>query len=79
MEENNVIEMQDQEINEIKESKVKGFFGKIGSGIKKNWKTIIVGTGALAVGFVLGSKKTITDGDIIEEVTDSIEDVAETL
>lgn len=68
MENENVIEMESEEIEEVKESKVKKFIGKVGSGIKKNWKPIVVGTVAFIAGAAVGKKtsKTQDDGYEIE-------------
>lgn len=82
MENEKNIEMQEEvtetveEATEVKESKIKGIVGKVGSGFKKHWKTVAVGAGALVVGIVLGSKKSETeedDADYVEfeEVKDS--------
>lgn len=82
-ENNNVIEMQETEVVEVeKESKVKNFFGKAGSGVKRHWKTIAVGAGALAVGVVLGLKKgSAEDADETyeDEVPEGEDNTNETL
>lgn len=73
MENNEIIEVRDAEITEEvkKESKVKGFVGKVGSGIKRNWKTIAVGAGALMVGVMLGSRKNHDEEDYEETYEES--------
>lgn len=51
-----------EEVVEVKESKLKGFVQKAGAGIKKHGKKIVVGTTLLGVGllgYALGNK---TDG-----------------
>ena len=72
MEENKVIEVEnEEEVTEVKkESKVKKVIGTVGSGIKKHWKTVAVGAGALVVGMVLGSRKSsdVEDSDDAEMV-----------
>lgn len=73
MEDNKVIEMQKEEtaVEVKKESKVKTIIGKVGSGVKRHWKTIAVGAGALAVGVVLGSKKS--EPEDYEEISEEAE------
>ena len=74
MEENKVIEMEDEEVTEVKkESKIKTALGKVGSGIKKHWKTVAVGAGALAVGMFIGSKRSEIEDYETEDDSDDIE------
>lgn len=80
MENEKVIEMNEEttettkEVAEMKESKVKGLIGKVGSGIKKNWKLIAVGAGALVVGTILGKKSANAEDDIVDVEFEEIED-----
>ena len=60
MEENKVVSTID-EGEEIVEPK-KGVLSKVGSGLKKHWKTVAVGAGALLVGAWLGSRSHHSDG-----------------
>lgn len=74
MEENKVIEMEDEEVTEVKkESKIKTALGKVGSGFKKHWKTVAVGAGALAVGMFIGSKRSEIEDYGTEDDSDDIE------
>lgn len=74
MEENNVIEMENEEVTEVKkESKIKTALGKVGSGFKKHWKTVAVGAGALAVGMFIGSRKSDSADYETEDDSDDIE------
>lgn len=66
MEETKVIEMQNQDEEAVKvkkESKVKTIIGKVGSGVKRHWKTIAVGVAAFGAGAMLVSKKSSTSTD----------------
>ena len=73
MEENKVVTVNEneEEVSEVKESK-KGFLAKVGTGIKNNWKTIAVGTGALMLGLFLGSRKSDDTDYETEEVSEPV-------
>lgn len=79
MEENKVIEVENEEENtEVKkESKVKKAIGTVGSGIKKHWKTVAVGAGALVVGMMLGSRKSSDPDDTDDTEMVDFEEVTE--
>lgn len=76
MEENNIMETTEvEEMEPVKESKVKMVLGKVGSGVKRHWKTIAVGAGALAVGIFLGKKNA--DPEDVDTVDVEFEEVTE--
>lgn len=77
MEENNIVETtENEEVETVKESKAKTILTKVGSGVKRHWKTIAVGAGALAVGVFLGKRNSDTEDDDVVDVT--FEEVEET-
>lgn len=74
MEENKIIEMETEEVIETKKnSKIVGGLRKIGTGIKKNWKPIVIGTVAFVAGTVIGSKKTGGTEMYSEEIVEPTE------
>ena len=75
MEENKVVVMEQEEA-EVNGTEKKGILEKVGSGIKKHWKTIAVGAGALLIGVMLGSRKT--DDEVYEDSEEESEDTTET-
>lgn len=77
MEEKNIVETtENEEVETVKESKVKTILTKVGSGVKRHWKTIAVGAGALAVGVFLGKRNSDSEDDGV--VYDTFEEVEET-
>lgn len=77
MEEKNVVETtENEEVETVKESKVKTVLTKVGSGVKRHWKTIAVGAGALAVGVFLGKRNSDAEDD--GAVDAAFEEVEET-
>lgn len=80
MEENKVVEVEET-TEVVKESKAKKFIGTIGSGIKNNWKTFVVGAVALAAGIAIGSKKSDAEegSETFEEEPEIEEGTNETL
>lgn len=77
MEEKNIVETtENEEVETVKESKVKTILTKVGSGVKRHWKTIAVGAGALAVGVFLGKRNSDSEDDGV--VYDTFEDAEET-
>lgn len=77
MEEKNVVETtENEEVETVKESKVKTVLTKVGSGVKRHWKTIAVGAGALAVGVFLGKRNSDAEDD--GAVDTAFEEVEET-
>lgn len=77
MEENNIVETtENEEVETVKESKVKTILTKVGSGVKRHWKTIAVGAGALAVGVFLGKRNSDSEDDGV--VYDTFEEAEET-
>lgn len=77
MEEKNTVEIEETTTAVQKESKVKSVLGTIGSGIKRNWKTVAVGAGALIAGIVIGSRSASTE-DTIEDFEAGDSEVEET-
>lgn len=80
MEDEKIIEVEEE--TEVKESKFKNFASKVGAGLKKHGKTILmIGVaGAVgAAGYVLGSKRFANDdSEIIEgESVDVFDDSPE--
>lgn len=77
MEEKNIVETtENEEVETVKESKVKTILTKVGSGVKRHWKTIAVGAGALAVGVFLGKRNSDSEDDGV--VYDTFEEAEET-
>lgn len=76
MEENNIVETtENEEVETVKESKVKTILTKVGSGVKRHWKTIAVGAGALAVGVFLGKRNSdIEDDDAVDVTFEEVEE-----
>lgn len=72
MEDTKIVDMQEAAVEEVKkESKVISAIRKVGSGVKKNWKPIVVGAGAFLIGAMLASKKhdapEVLDADFEED------------
>lgn len=75
MEENNIVETtENEEVETVKESKVKTILTKVGSGVKRHWKTIAVGAGALAVGVFLGKRNSDTEDDAVDVTFEEVEE-----
>lgn len=80
MEDKKITEVKEE--TEVKESKFKNFASKVGAGLKKHGKTILmIGVaGAVgAVGYMLGSRRVVNDdSEIIEgESIDVLDDNSE--
>lgn len=76
----NIKNVEVEEVEEIMEETNEGFLTKVGGFMKKNGKKIAVGAAFIAgigVAYSLGKNSGLVDNQIIDNVTDTIGDVAD--